>query len=254
MLLTPGRSGDPEIDALRSGTPGHGAHTTLRLAVVIPVLDEARGITAALEALRPLRRAGHEVIVVDGGSGDGTPDLAKPLADQVLQCPRRGRAYQMNMGARACRADVLLFLHADVRLPKDADRLILGALAARARGWGFFAVRLTGRAFMLRVVAHMMDWRSRLTGIATGDQAIFVRKPLFDALGGFPAIPLMEDIALSRRLKDIHGPLRIARPATASSRRWEDKGIWRTIALMWRLRLAFFLGADPHELVRRYYP
>ncbi|HKJ22620.1 MAG TPA: TIGR04283 family arsenosugar biosynthesis glycosyltransferase, partial [Gammaproteobacteria bacterium] len=173
-----------------------GDENTLRLAIIMPALNEAPGITAALEALQPWRRAGHEVIVVDGGSGDDTVARALPLADQVLQCPRRGRAYQMNMGAGACRADVLIFLHADARLPAAAARAVPAALASRARGWGYFAVRLTGRAFMLRIVEDMMNWRSRLTGIATGDQALFVRKPLFDALGGYPAIPLMEDIAL----------------------------------------------------------
>lgn len=235
-------------------TPDRAGERALRLAVIMPVLNEARGIVAALEALAPLREAGHSVIVVDGNSDDGTADLARPLADQVLQSSKRGRAFQMNAGAAAARADVLLFLHADVRLPPRADRLITAALGTRARGWGYFPVRLTGRAFMLRVVERMMNWRSRLTGIATGDQAIFVRKPLFDALGRFPPIALMEDIALCRRLKGVHRPLRIARPVTVSSRRWEDKGVWHTIVLMWRLRLAFFLGADPGELVKRYYP
>ena len=220
----------------------------------MPVLNEAHGIVAALQGLDPWRRAGHRVIVVDGGSEDGTAALAEPLADQLLHSPRRGRAHQMNMGARASQADVLVFLHADVGLPAAADGLIGAALAARARGWGYFAVRLTGRSPMLRVVETMMNWRSRLTGIATGDQTLFVRRPLFDAVGGFPVIPLMEDIALCKRLKDIHRPLRIDRPVAASSRRWEDNGIWRTIVLMWRLRLAFFLGADPNELARRYYP
>lgn len=225
-----------------------------RLAIIMPALNEAPGIAVALDALRDWRQAGHEVIVVDGGSDDDTVALARPRADQVLHCPRRGRSHQMNLGARASRADVLVFLHADVRLPAGAARHIHAALATRARGWGYFAVRLSGRTPMLRVVERMMNWRSRLTGIATGDQAVFVRRPLFAALGGFAPIPLMEDIALSRRLKEIHRPIRIESPVTASSRRWERDGTWRTILLMWRLRLSFFLGADPHDLVRRYYP
>ncbi len=137
-------------------------------------------------------------------------------------------------------------------MPPDADALILNAL--QARGWGRFDVRLSGSQLLLRVVATLMNWRSRLTGIATGDQAIFVRRALFEKVGGFPEIPLMEDIALARALKKCGPPLCLKQRVLTSSRRWEQHGILRTIFLMWRLRLAYALGADPAQLVKRYYP
>lgn len=220
-----------------------------RLSVIVPVLNEAPAIAGALAALQPLRAQGHEVIVVDGGSDDGTVALAQAGADRVIAAAR-GRARQMNAGAATARGDVLLFLHADTRLPPRADRLIVEALAHR--GWGRFDVRLSGRQPMLRVIERAMNWRSRLTGIATGDQAIFVRRDRFEAVGGFPGIPLMEDIALSRRLKAFGPPRCLAARVVTSSRRWEAGGIARTVLLMWRLRLAYFLGADPARLAQRY--
>lgn len=221
------------------------------LSIVVPVLDEAEVIEPALAALAPLRARGHEVIVVDGGSTDGTPALARPLADRVLRAPR-GRARQMNAGARAARGEVLLFLHADTRLPDAADRLVLAGLARRGRGWGRFDARLSGRHPLLRLTGWLFSLRSRLTGVATGDQAIFVRRDWFEAVGGYPDLPLMEDLALSRALKRRGRPLCLRQRVTTSSRRWERHGILRTILLMWRLRLAYYLGADPHELARLY--
>ena len=221
------------------------------LSVVVPALNEAAGIAATLAPLQPLRARGHELVVVDGGSTDGTAALAAPLADRVLHSPR-GRARQQNAGARAARGDVLLFLHADTRLPDGADRLVLEGLARSGRGWGRFDVRLTGRHPMLRVVERMISLRSRLTGVATGDQAVFVTRERFAAAGGFPEIPLMEDLALSRALLRAGRPLCLRARVTTSSRRWEERGIWRTILLMWRLRLAYYLGADPARLAERY--
>ena len=221
------------------------------LSLVIPCLNEAGGIVAALERLQPLRRRGVEVIVVDGGSSDGSVALAAPLADQVLTAPR-GRASQMNAGAAVARAPVLLFLHADCAPPADCDRLIVAGLQASGRQWGRFDVRLVGKQPLLAVIAFMMNWRSRLSGIATGDQGMFVARARFDAAGGFPAIPLMEDIALSRNLKAHGAPLCLRARVTASGRRWEERGALRTIVLMWRLRAAYFLGADPAELALRY--
>lgn len=221
------------------------------LSIVVPVLDEAEVIEPALAALAPLRARGHEVIVVDGGSTDGTPALARPLADRVLRAPR-GRARQMNAGARAARGEVLLFLHADTRLPDAADRLVLAGLARRGHGWGRFDARLSGRHPLLRLTGWLFSLRSRLTGVATGDQAIFVRRDWFEAVGGYPDIPLMEDLALSRALKRRGRPLCLRQRVTTSSRRWERHGILRTILRMWRLRLAYYLGADPHELARLY--
>ena len=223
----------------------------MSLFIIIPCLNEEAIIVRSLERLRPLRRRGVEVIVVDGGSSDATVAAAKPLADQVITA-RRGRAAQMNAGAAAARGEALLFLHADCRLPPDADRLIINGLAASGRRWGRFDVRISGAHPLLRVIAFMMNWRSRLTGIATGDQGLFVTRELFIAAGAFPPIALMEDVALSRRLKALDAPLCLRAKVTASARRWERHGVVRMMVLMWRLRLAYFFGADPAKLAARY--
>jgi rSAM/selenodomain-associated transferase 2 len=222
-----------------------------QLSIVIPVLDEAATIADALAALAPDRARGAELIVVDGGSRDETAEAARPLADKVIAAPR-GRGSQMNAGAAAAQADVLLFLHADTRLPPEADRLVVDALARSQRAWGRFDVTIAGRSPFLRVVAAMMNLRSRLTGIATGDQAMFMTRAAFAQAGGFPDIPLMEDIVLSRRLKSVSPPACLCARATTSGRRWDRDGVVRTILTMWRLRLAFFLGAEPARLARRY--
>ena len=221
------------------------------LSVVIPVLNEAEGIVETLAALQPLRARGCEVIVTDGGSTDGSRERAMPLADRVVPSSR-GRARQQNAGAAVARGEVLLFLHADTRLPADADRLVSDGLNASGRGWGRFDVRLTGRHPMLRVIERMIGVRSRLSGIATGDQAIFVRRGWFTRAGGFPDLPLMEDVALSKALHRQGPPLCLRQTVLTSSRRWEERGVWRTMALMWRLRLEFWLGADPAKLAERY--
>ena len=222
----------------------------MKLSVVMPVLGEAARIEAALAALAPLRARGVEVIVADGGSSDGTAGQARPLADRVITIPR-GRGVQMNAGAAAASGDVLLFLHADTRLPKNADRLVLDGLAHSGRNWGRFDVRFDG-GDLLALVALMMNWRSRLTGIATGDQALFVTRAAFERAGGFPAIALMEDVALSAKLKRIGKPLALHARVTTSARRWRKYGLLRTILLMWRLRLEFFFGADPERLAKIY--
>jgi rSAM/selenodomain-associated transferase 2 len=224
-----------------------------RLTIVVPCLDEAEGIGAALAALQPYRRAGHQVIVVDGGSRDGTAELARPHADRIIGSAR-GRALQMNAGAALAEGEVLLFLHADTRLPPEADRLILDGLARCGRCWGRFDVRLSGTLPALRMVEGLMNLRSRLTGVATGDQAIFVARETFEAVGRYLEIPLMEDIALSARLKRVGRPLCLRAQVVTSSRRWERDGIWWTILFMWRLRIAYFFGADPRRLAGRYYP
>jgi rSAM/selenodomain-associated transferase 2 len=221
------------------------------LSIVIPVANESEHIAAALSALAPLRARGTEIIVVDSGSTDNTVALAAPLADRVLTSAR-GRAIQMNAGAAAARGDVLLFLHADTRLPPDADRLVLDGLEQSGRAWGRFDVTIEGRHPLLPLVAASMNVRSRLTGITTGDQAMFVTRDAFTAAGGFPAIALMEDITLARRLKRIAPPLCLRARVITSGRRWEQHGVWRTIFLMWRLRLAYFVGAKPDDLARRY--
>ncbi|MDE2196233.1 MAG: TIGR04283 family arsenosugar biosynthesis glycosyltransferase [Gammaproteobacteria bacterium] len=222
----------------------------MRIAIIIPVLEEAALIAGSLARLQRMRQAGHELIVVDGGSRDGTPDLARPLADRVITAAH-GRARQMNAGAEAARSDVLLFLHADIRLSQDAAEQIATATANGAL-WGRFDVRLCGDGKLLRIVAQCMNWRSRLTGIATGDQAVFVRRDVFKHAGGYPDIPLMEDIAMSKLLRKQHFPARLVGPAWVSSRRWQRNGVLRTILLMWYLRLAYFLGADTRRLAARY--
>ena len=217
-----------------------------RLSIVVPTLNEAAGIERCLAALAPLRARGHEVIVADGGSTDGTAALAAPLADRVLEAPR-GRATQMNAGAAAACGDAFLFLHADTFLPPDADKAVRSALGSRA--WGRFDVAIDSRDLRLALVAALMNWRSRLTGIATGDQAIFVRRADFP---GFPAIALMEDIAFSRAMKRVSPPACLRLRVFTSARRWERYGVLRTVFRMWRLRLQYWLGADPDELARRY--
>jgi rSAM/selenodomain-associated transferase 2 len=217
-----------------------------RLSIVVPVLNEAPGIRAALEALAPLRARGHEVVVADGGSDDGTAELARPLCDRLVVAPR-GRALQMNAGARVAEGDVLLFLHADTVLPPDASDVISQSTADHA--WGRFDIEIEGTHPMLKVVAWSMNLRSRLTGIATGDQVIFVRR---DAFPGFEEIPLMEDVAFSKAMKRRGRPACLRSRVRTSGRRWESRGVLRTIALMWWLRLAYALGADPARLAEKY--
>jgi rSAM/selenodomain-associated transferase 2 len=222
-----------------------------RLSIIVPVLDEAEGIGPALKALAPFRTRGAEVIVADGGSSDATLELARPLADRTIAAPP-GRGAQMNAGAAAAQGHVLLFLHADTVLPPDADMMIWEGLRDSSWKWGRFDVRIEGRSHLLPMVAFMMNWRSLATGIATGDQAMFVTREAFAAAGGFPDVPLMEDIALSKRLKRIGRPLCLAVKVTTSGRRFDRQGAIRTILLMWRLRLAYFFGAKPATLARRY--
>jgi rSAM/selenodomain-associated transferase 2 len=226
----------------------------MRLAIVVPVLNEAATIEAALRRLAPLRARGARVIVVDGGSDDETAARAAPLADRVVGAPR-GRASQMNAGAQAeeaRQADVLLFLHADTRLPEDADRVVARALADGAHSWGRFDVRLDADGWPLRLIETLMNWRSRATGIATGDQAIFVTRSAFDWLHGFAPLPLMEDVDFCSRAKRLTRPAALRSRVVTSARRWQRHGVWRTVALMWWLRLSYFFGADPAALARRY--
>ena len=219
------------------------------LSIIVPALDESAGIAGCLAPLQAMRARGVEVIVVDGGSSDATRELAAPLADRVLESPR-GRARQMNVGAQAARGAALLFLHADTFLPPHADALVASAL--EGAHWGRFDVAITGNHPLLRVVAHSMNLRSRFSAIATGDQAMFVKRKAFEEAGGFPDIPLMEDVALSRALRRSGRPACLRERVVTSGRRWEQRGLLRTILLMWRLRLAYAAGADPHTLAHRY--
>ncbi|GGY71195.1 TIGR04283 family arsenosugar biosynthesis glycosyltransferase [Marinobacter zhanjiangensis] len=220
------------------------------VSIIVPVLNESASIVPALERLSALRDAGAEVIVVDGGSADDTVALATPLCDRVVDSDR-GRALQMNRGAAEATGEVLLFLHADTVLPEGADQA-LEAFRPSNHAWGRFDVRLSGTRPLFRLIAFMMNLRSRLTGIATGDQGIFVRRSLFEDLGGYRELPLMEDVELCRRLRRVSRPFCIGTPVITDSRRWEQLGAWHTIVLMWRLRWRYWRGGDPAELARAY--
>ena len=221
-----------------------------RIAIVVPVYNEADSVLKTLSALACYRAKGHRIIVVDGGSTDSTPELSAPFADGVIRSSK-GRAFQQNAGAKLAEADVLLFLHADTALPDHADKLLVEALSG-GKVWGRFDVSIAGRPWGLKLISALMNIRSRLTGIATGDQAIFVRKSVFEQLGGFPEIPLMEDIELSKRLKRFGRPVCIRNKVITSGRRWETDGLCKTVLLMWKLRLLYFLGVSPDRLAKLY--
>jgi len=222
-----------------------------KISVIIPVLNEREVLSGTLTALQPLRLRGHEVIVADGGSNDVSHALSQRLSDRVIHAPK-GRSRQMNVGASVATGDILLFLHADTLLPHNADDLIISNISERGRAWGHFDVRLSGKDLLFRIIEVLMNWRSRVTGIVTGDHGIFVKHEIFQSVGGFPDIDLMEDIALSKILKRNGPPLCLRQRVMTSSRRWEKGGIVRTVLLMWFLRLAYFLRTDPNDLARLY--
>jgi rSAM/selenodomain-associated transferase 2 len=224
---------------------------TMKLSIVIPVLNEASNLPHLLSGLQPFRQQGAEILIVDGGSEDNSGTIAESRGFKVLSSAR-GRARQMNTGAAAATGDVLLFLHADTVLPDDAQHLISRVLSGGRHHWGRFDVHISGQAFMLRVVAALMNLRSRLTGIATGDQAMFMTRQAFDAMGAFPEQPLMEDIELSKRLRKVSPPACITQRVITSGRRWETRGVWRTIFLMWRLRWAYWRGVPADTLAKAY--
>jgi len=220
-----------------------------RCSIIVPMLNEIDTLPELLSHLQKWQRQGCEILLVDGGSDDGSAQVAAAVGFQVI-ASRRGRARQMNTGAAQARGNLLLFLHADTRLPGDAIELIHTAL--KQHHWGRFDVRISGPALTLRLIAFAMNWRSRITGIATGDQAIFVTKKLFEQVGGFPAQPLMEDIELSRQLRRIGRPCCLRSKAITSGRRWLTYGVWRTTWLMWRLRWAYWCGVPAEQLARIY--
>lgn len=225
----------------------------MKLSVVVPVLNEEALVPAMRADWAALALQGHELLIVDGGSSDATLALARTAGLRVLQSPS-GRALQMNAGAKQSHGDALLFLHADTRLPVDACKLVVNALQA-GHCWGRFDVRIEGASPMLRVVSAMMNLRSRSTGVATGDQAMFMTREAYLAVGGFPEQPLMEDIEMSMRLlrhSHAFGPACLRAQVLTSGRRWETRGVWRTIWLMWQLRFAYWRGASASALARRY--
>ncbi len=221
----------------------------MSVSIIIPALNEAQSLGLILPRL-VAQKGVDEVIVVDGGSNDDTEDLVSAVGAKYLATDR-GRALQMNAGAAAASGDILLFLHADTQLPDNALILIDKAMGDGAL-WGRFDLRLSGHHWLLRIVERMINWRSCLSGIATGDQAIFLRREQFAAMGGYLEIPLMEDVDLSKRLRRLKWPVCIHQPLVTSSRRWEHHGILRTILLMWRIRLAYFLGSTPQALAEQY--
>ena len=229
-------------------------HSECALTVIMPVLNEAGGMAAALAALAPLINNGAQVIVADGGSTDATVRIALANQSPAIKVitASKGRALQMNAGAAQATGKVLLFLHADTVLPPDADVLVQAALAAGVHVWGRFDVRIEGKSRWLPVVAVLMNLRSRLTGIATGDQAVFMTRSAFAALEGYALQPLMEDIDISRRLLKLSPPACLRAKVVTSGRRWESRGVWRTILLMWRLRFAYWRGTPPERLAQLY--
>ncbi len=223
-----------------------------KISLVIPVLNEAAHLGATLQSLQSLRAQEHELILVDGGSSDSTLAIAVEFSDQLLSC-EPGRARQMNRGAQAATGDILWFLHADTLAPSSAAEEIVRVLGeGRTRIWGRFDVRLSGAHPLFRLIESMMNLRSRLSGIATGDQGIFVRREVFEQIGGYGDLPLMEDIELSRRLKRLGRPYCSRVRLLTSSRRWEQNGILCTILRMWYLRLGFFFGRSPERLAEIY--
>lgn len=220
------------------------------LSIIIPVLDEGEPLLARLVALQPLRQVGCELIGVDGGSTDDSYRHLQSLCDIATTSPR-GRSRQMNTGADLARSELLLFLHADTELPENTLPLVQKAL--QQADWGRFDVALDNPGTAFKLIGTLINWRSRLTRVSTGDQGLFFRRTFFESLGGFPDIPLMEDVAISKlaRRRGRHAPL--SAKATTSARRWEQNGIAKTVLLMWWLRLRYFLGTSADELARVYY-
>ena len=220
-----------------------------KFSIIIPTLNEQQGIETCLQALQKLRLQA-EIIIADGGSQDNTLTLATAWVDQIIQT-KKGRAKQMNAAAKLATGEILIFLHADTFLPDDALILIEQALSTDKQ-WGRFNIRLIEASLMLKVIAQMMNWRSCLTGIATGDQTIFVRRRLFKKIGGYADIALMEDISLSKTLKTHGSPVCLKATVTSSGRRWLQFGVFKTIWLMWNLRIRYWLGQSPDKLAELY--
>lgn len=220
------------------------------VSIIIPVFNEANIIEKQLCYVQSLFDPSCEIIVVDGGSTDGTMALAINITSTVIQSKEKGRAAQMNAGAAIAKGRILLFLHSDTQLPQSAEQSLTSLTENQ---WGFFPIRLSGKPTMLRLIEKMINWRSRLSSIGTGDQSLFIGRKLFWDNEGYADIPLMEDIDICKRLKKQSNPIVLLESVITSSRRWEEKGIWSTILLMWRLRFLYFIGVPAQALVKKYY-
>ena len=223
-----------------------------KISIIIPVYNEAESIEGFLQGLQVFRQYGHEIVLIDGKSEDDTASLARPYVDRMISS-HRGRAQQLHLGAKMATGQVFLFLHADTQLPELADELILRSLGSGFY-WGRFNIRLSGSSFLFRIIEKMMNWRSCMTGIATGDQALYMTKMIYQDVGGFPQIGLMEDIELCTQLSKWTKPDCLKQAVVSSSRRWENNGIVRTVFFMWKLRLQYYFGVSADKLQSKYYP
>ncbi|MDD9158286.1 TIGR04283 family arsenosugar biosynthesis glycosyltransferase [Aliivibrio sp. S4TY2] len=221
------------------------------LSIIVPILNEKNNLNTLIEHLNYWQDRGCEIIIVDGGSQDGSVSYLNSKGLTVISSPKN-RSTQMNIGALYSSRSILLFLHADTQLPKDADDVIIAALKNRKKIWGRFNIKINSNLKILRLVSVMVNFRSALTGIATGDQAIFVRRSSFNEIGHFVEQPLMEDIELSKKLCRISTPICLKKHVTTSGRRWENNGVWYTIFLMWKLRLLYWLGSSAKSLAKEY--
>lgn len=224
------------------------------VSIIIPALNEANNIENTLANIEKMVQQGHECIVVDGGSTDDTLSICSQYNVTCLKS-EKGRAVQMNYGAAHAKNNILVFLHADTLLPYNAIAIINKCISAKHSKylWGRFNVKFTGQRFILRIIEFFMNLRSCITGIATGDQVVFIEKELFEKVNGFKQIPLMEDIEISKALKKYSRPICIKNKVITSSRRWELNGYWKTITLMWKIRLLYFFGVPADKLVKMYY-
>ncbi len=222
-----------------------------KLSIIIPILNEQVFLANHHEILKSLLSDGHEILVIDGGSTDNSVDIAKAIGCKTLKT-KTSRGFQLHVGAKHSKNELLLFLHADTLLPTNAAELIYHALTPVNKHWGRFNVRFSNQNLIFQIIAWFMNKRSYLSGIATGDQAIFVKRKSYFSCGGFPDFPIMEDIEISKRLKKIAYPVCIPNEAIASSRKWENQGVIITILKMWSLRLMFFFGVPTEKLAKLY--
>ncbi|HYX38451.1 MAG TPA: TIGR04283 family arsenosugar biosynthesis glycosyltransferase [Oligoflexus sp.] len=221
----------------------------MNVSVIIPMLNEAATLSLVMDHWKALQQSGAEVLVVDGGSTDGSMERVQQAGFKVLSSAR-GRARQMNTGAQMAQGDIMLFLHADTQPPPQSLTAMGQGLMLSQLVWGRFDVQVEGRAWMFPIIGFFINLRSRLSGIATGDQGIFVRREAFLQISGFPDQPLMEDVEISKRLLSLSRPLCLKQKMRTSGRRWETRGVWRTIFLMWRLRWAYWRGASAQDLIK----